>query len=409
MWKIKKLAQFKKSLHTVTLGVAQKNTVKENILAYMKVHPVRNLEGIRHKNQTTSKTFILFFTKKHMYATLATILVLLTGTGTAFAAENTVPGDSLYGIKVHVNEPVRGALAVSTEARANWEAKVAERRLDEASRLAAKGELKADVETNLEARFKAQAEKIKTRIEKLEASGKNEAAANLSARLESAIQIHQEILTKFHSEDGTTKDEIKPLLKELKTEVQKIHKIRTKLETDGQARVGVEVKVAAENRMNASLKHINGVRQYLEQKHLSTTSSAMVKLEAALKVHAEGKSELEAGNYGKAFVIFGQAQGMAQEAKIMAHVGTELKIDARVNKILENWERKGIEVGEDAKIELENKLKGKLETKLENRIENKVEERAKENVKDRIENFKDNRIELKTGVSTTLNDAVNIL
>ena len=119
MWKIRKISQFKKQMQSIVLDAAKKEESKENIIAYMKMHPVRKLETSRLKLQTRGN--ILFFNREHMYAKIATLLILLSGTGTAFAAENTIPGDTLYGVKVNINETVRGALALSTEAKSNWE------------------------------------------------------------------------------------------------------------------------------------------------------------------------------------------------------------------------------------------------------------------------------------------------
>lgn len=368
MLKIKKLAQFKKSIKNIALTETEKNAAKENIVAYMKVHPVRISDEARQKTQTPLHNIFVFLTQKHMYATLAIILTLLAGSGTAFAAENTLPGDSLYGVKVHVNEQVRSALALSSESQADWDAKVAERRLDEVAKLAASGELKADAEAQIQARFEAQTEKIRNHIEDLKEEGNVEAAANLSTRLQTALELHQEILTKIQSDSGTTKEDIKPLLNNLKDEVKEINKIRLQIEDDVHTSTGTSARSAAEGRMKASLHHIDEVRDYLENKNLTASSSAMIKLDAAVKVQAEGKAALDAGDYSKAFVLFGTAQSIAQEAKLMAHVQTDLKFDNRVDKILEDLSKKDILLNSELRHRLDD-TSGRLENKIEDRLD----------------------------------------
>src|SRR3989344_2570438 len=107
---------------------------------------------------------------------LALLLVLCVGGGVSFAAENTVPGDALYSVKTSVNENVRAAIAVSTEAEARWQAQAAQRRLAEAKELSARGELSADVEAELGAAFSEHAEAALEGAQSLAAEGKSEAS-----------------------------------------------------------------------------------------------------------------------------------------------------------------------------------------------------------------------------------------
>ncbi len=70
-------------------------------------------------------------------------IVLLIGSGTSFAAEGALPGDTLYPVKVYVNEGVALSLARSSKAKAEAHAALAERRVAEAQALAAEGRLDA--------------------------------------------------------------------------------------------------------------------------------------------------------------------------------------------------------------------------------------------------------------------------
>ena len=80
---------------------------------------------------------------------LVIVAVLALGGGASFVAESSVPGDALYVVKTSVNEEVRGILAVGAEADAKWEAELAVRRLEEATKLEARGELTAEAATEL--------------------------------------------------------------------------------------------------------------------------------------------------------------------------------------------------------------------------------------------------------------------
>jgi hypothetical protein len=78
-------------------------------------------------------------TWKRATASLAAALSL-GSMSLCYAAEYTVPGDTLYPVKTTINEPVMGSFSLlSPEARAAWKVRVTERRLWEQQLLLARG------------------------------------------------------------------------------------------------------------------------------------------------------------------------------------------------------------------------------------------------------------------------------
>lgn len=53
--------------------------------------------------------------------TLAVIVLLVGSSGVSLAAGNTLPGDLLYPVKIHVTEEIQGALLVGSGAKVEWE------------------------------------------------------------------------------------------------------------------------------------------------------------------------------------------------------------------------------------------------------------------------------------------------
>ena len=76
---------------------------------------------------------------------LGVLALVLIGTGTAYASTGALPGDPLYSVKVNVVEPAIGALQTTPEAKAAWQAHLAETRLTEAETLATQDKLSAPV------------------------------------------------------------------------------------------------------------------------------------------------------------------------------------------------------------------------------------------------------------------------
>ena len=84
-------------------------------------------------------------------------MVVLASGGVAYAAEGTLPGDTLYPVKVSVLEPIRTALTFSPTAQIQWHITLAERRISEATALANEGKLSSTTEATLAANFSANA------------------------------------------------------------------------------------------------------------------------------------------------------------------------------------------------------------------------------------------------------------
>jgi hypothetical protein len=142
---------FKKAVESIRetrLSQTEKSAILARLSAYQAAHPP--------KAPLVISPFASFFTMKNAYAFAATLLLIATGT-VAHAAESSLPGEALYAVKVKVNEPLRGALSFSASAKAEWETKKLERRLEEAEKLALKGKFDskalAEVEKHIDRHF----------------------------------------------------------------------------------------------------------------------------------------------------------------------------------------------------------------------------------------------------------------
>ncbi len=85
---------------------------------------------------------------------LSAATIVAAGGGLSYAAENSVPGDMLYGIKTNVNEGLLYSLNGTASERADAELKLAERRMDEARTLQTNGELTADVQADIDSQIR---------------------------------------------------------------------------------------------------------------------------------------------------------------------------------------------------------------------------------------------------------------
>lgn len=168
---------------------------------------------------------------------LAALLVVGTAAGTAAASTGSLPGDVLYPVKVRIAEPVRTALIPSTEGRAAWQATLAERRLEEATKLAVARRLDPETERRLAANFQAHVEETLSASETLAAEGAVEDSLAVRSDLEAKVDAHASILAVVVERLSTSTPEEAPAAEILKVAEEKQVVVEAK-------RVDAEAKLA---------------------------------------------------------------------------------------------------------------------------------------------------------------------
>lgn len=149
--------------------------------------------------------FAYQFMQARVLAPLAVALVVFAGAGTAAAAQGALPGDTLYAVKVSVNEAVEVALATTPVARAQVQAKLAQRRVEEAEVLAAQGALTPDTSERLAVSFETHAQAAADLSDDV-AQLDPDAGAELKANLDSSLAAHGAILATLGQESGADAD-----------------------------------------------------------------------------------------------------------------------------------------------------------------------------------------------------------
>src|SRR3989344_5153410 len=189
--------QFKKEAEKIRLTAREREAIRHVLLREIQGHvPVKSPVRV-------APSSVLFVTPR-LVSSFAFLLIIFVGGSAAYAAEGAVPGDLLYPIKVGVNERVTEALARSPEARADWHARAAERRMEEAEVLSVRGPLTTSIKAQLEERFEAHV----ATVEGLTVLFEEEdpiAAAEVSARIRSSIAAHGAVLSRL-ADSGESKE-----------------------------------------------------------------------------------------------------------------------------------------------------------------------------------------------------------
>lgn len=160
------MKKVKKHFENIKLTRKESDSIEKSLLLY--------IEKNRVHSQVAKKESILslFLNRKIAFAATLVAILTVSTAGTAYAANNALPGDFLYPIKVHVHEKLRTHLSFSTESKAKWETKRAKRRMQEAQQLQAEGKLTTDISSELSAQTDSHIENAQLYALKIESNNK---------------------------------------------------------------------------------------------------------------------------------------------------------------------------------------------------------------------------------------------
>ncbi len=177
--------QLKKETSTLRLSYEEKERMRGVLEEQIVHHPLRPVASPYQARWP--------FPSRAVAVSWGITLGVALMSGTAYAAQGTLPGDLLYPIKIHVTEPVAGALAISTQAKAQWNAGVAQERVQEAEKLAYKGDLTASATQEIQTNFDMHATQAIALTQKLKKDNPSQ-GLQLSAQLSASLEAHSLVL-----------------------------------------------------------------------------------------------------------------------------------------------------------------------------------------------------------------------
>ena len=243
-----------KTAQKASLSAREREDMKRNIRLFIAEHPVQPSLSERLFGEVSFS--VLHFRP----AFAAFLIVLLVGSGTSYAAEGALPGQLLYTVKTAVNENVKGALAFTSEAKAEWNATLAVRRLEEAETLASEGKLSAEARADIESRFDKHANAFDANTASLAAEeNKIEVATEAQSNLEVSLKAHAAILADLSAASVAreARDEISPIVKIVERRARAVESARLATERIISRKVGSAIETAATAKKRTRQHHHN--------------------------------------------------------------------------------------------------------------------------------------------------------
>jgi hypothetical protein len=203
--------QFKKQAEAISMSAKERNALRERLVSYMEYHPLpKEMAGkkvpVTAREVIVSEPFFAIKLNAFHVRSFAGVFAVFLILGVPVVAEQSMPGDVLYPVKVEFNEELRSTLALSPYAKVAWETQRLERRLAEARLLASEGKLTEEAETQVAAAVKGHSDAAKREIAQLRESDSDEAAIAEIA-FASALAVQTEVLEGHIEKDPQTEGE----------------------------------------------------------------------------------------------------------------------------------------------------------------------------------------------------------
>lgn len=191
-------------IKSINLSTSERERIWHNVDAYVANNPVDNTPVIRRAQHGRLSPFF-FHTQR--VAVFSLVAVLILGGGTSIAAQDALPNEALYNIKVNVNEEVRSWFSFGAESKAYYQTKRAGERLEEAQKLAVMGKLDTEAKNKIQTNLKKHVESVKKEIATIEASNDLNTAINVSENFENSLKEHSKPLIEIETKRKAEKAE----------------------------------------------------------------------------------------------------------------------------------------------------------------------------------------------------------
>lgn len=289
-------------------------------------------------------SFFVSLSKKRMayYAIATCLIIIISGREIVYASTDSLPGDALYEVKVNIIEPLHTALTFSGVAKAEYESRLAEKRLIEAETLASENKLDETKQEKINSLLEKHTRKLNKELEKLSADNTSDDVDNISINFQAGMNAHARVLDIINSNEES----------DIKVEVENDNAKVAKKARDSGAKVRDNLKNKEENKDKYTKRKvkiqslIDETSVNLNNNNTNSSNPNQSKTRRQKIIENTGKTIDEARGYLKkadeednkqdfpnAYNSLLDSESRAKEADILLKTG--LNIEVRGNKLID--------------------------------------------------------------------------
>jgi len=307
-----------RSLHKVRLTESERISARSHIVTFMQTHPAQNY----------APGFIL---KTNIFARLSPVLasalvVVVALSGTAAAAQISLPGNALYPIKLGF-EKVQVALTASAASKAQLNVAFAEQRLREAEQLITRNLLTTSTKDIIKNNLSDQATMMAGSVALLTQDNKFDDAIDIANSFDAMVSAHDSILQRLSEEDDDGAHEVQEMAN---TQNESLASIKDQILPKFIAASGTEASTAAKGKRQAASNKISETQNSLKRNRRNVDAESLrdasSRLQEAQELIDAGNSSFSNGAPNDAYTKFQEAHRIAQQAKFLIEVPSALRL-----------------------------------------------------------------------------------
>lgn len=175
-----------------SLSAEEKSRIRQSLLHTINTTPIR------------SPFWSFTYIKSYHYVPALLLAFMIFGGSTSYFAQNSLPGEALYSMKIGFNEKVESFFAVSPESLAKVDIKQANRRISEAETLAVSDKLTPEKNDEIQNDFSKKFDSANKNIAELEVNGKSKSANSIKTKFNIDLDGHEAVLQKLSEKSSTS-------------------------------------------------------------------------------------------------------------------------------------------------------------------------------------------------------------
>lgn len=211
--------QFHKEAQKISLSAREREGLLSRVESYMEYHPLPQVANEAVPQSTpllVSEPMRFIRIPRRFLMASTSIMAMFLFVVVPAMAEQAMPGNILYPIKIHVNEEIRGSF-LSGEERVRWETERVERRLAEARRLMILGKLTPEIEARVAESVTKQKNIAREQIITLETTD-SDAATMATMAMASMFEVQEALMQAVREGEEDVPSELSRLLEDSKVE-----------------------------------------------------------------------------------------------------------------------------------------------------------------------------------------------
>ena len=251
--------------------------------------------------------------------------------GISFAAQNSLPGDFMYPLKIRLNEKILAFMPFLDEPKPSYYLYLAHLRLEEAEQLAVQGKLNKKLSKKIVSLLNEHITDAKNSSKATENKSKANLLVETSSSLEASLSAHGKILSKLADNRGKTSEGVKNMVREIQNKTEETKQMRQDSEKKLSVGFASNMKADSEKKAAEAENNLIGAINFIDSKkgYLSEDFYILAKtnIHNANSLIIQGQTKLQLGEYKEAFILFQEAIRTIEEIKINVDAAIHLKVN----------------------------------------------------------------------------------